>query len=636
MHVIGTAGHVDHGKSTLVRALTGIDPDRLAEEKEREMTIDLGFAWFQIEVEGSVEEVGVVDVPGHRDFIENMLAGVGGIDLALFVVAADEGVMPQTVEHLAILDLLDVPGGVVALTKTDIIEDADWLELVILDLSETLAGTILDDAPIIPVSARTGEGIEELRAALGERLRSAQPRSDKNRPRLPIDRVFTLSGFGTIVTGTLVDGSLRTGDAVEIQPAGLQGRIRGLQTHKTGRDVVRPGSRVAVNVSGVDADELNRGDVLAAPGVLRGTLMIDVSYRHLEQATTPLKHNTEVKLFTGAAEVMARARVLGAKAIAPGEEGWLQLALQQPVAMLRGDRFILRRPSPPATLGGGKILDAQPGRRHRRFRPEVMERLRTLAEGSPAELLLQKLRRLEPVQLSELIQQSGMAEETAREAWQQLADAGDVLRLEQHALSRARWQQLVDRARNVLEAYHETHPLRQGMPREELRNRLHLSTSVPTAVFNRFIDLAEEEGIEETGTVVHIAGHEIEFTGAQQKAIEDLMARFEQAGVNSPSVKECREAIGTEVYEALLFLGGLYQLNDDVVYTKDQYQHLVEEIIDFLQTHDAVNAAQIRDLLNTSRKYAIALLEHLDQKRITRRVGDERVLTPQANKVDRV
>ncbi|HSM56158.1 MAG TPA: selenocysteine-specific translation elongation factor [Candidatus Sulfomarinibacteraceae bacterium] len=636
MHVIGTAGHVDHGKSTLVRALTGIDPDRLAEEKEREMTIDLGFAWFQLEVEGSVEEVGVVDVPGHRDFIENMLAGVGGIDLALFVVAADEGVMPQTVEHLAILDLLDVPGGVVALTKTDIIEDADWLELVILDLSETLAGTILDDAPIIPVSARTGEGIEELRAALGERLRSAQPRSDKNRPRLPIDRVFTLSGFGTIVTGTLVDGSLRTGDAVEIQPAGLQGRIRGLQTHKTGRDVVRPGSRVAVNVSGVDADELNRGDVLAAPGVLRGTLMIDVSYRHLEQATTPLKHNTEVKLFTGAAEVMARARVLGAKAIAPGEEGWLQLALQQPVAMLRGDRFILRRPSPPATLGGGKILDAQPGRRHRRFRPEVMERLRTLAEGSPAELLLQKLRRLEPVQLSELIQQSGMAEETAREAWQQLADAGDVLRLEQHALSRARWQQLVDRARNVLEAYHETHPLRQGMPREELRNRLHLSTSVPTAVFNRFIDLAEEEGIEETGTVVHIAGHEIEFSGAQQKAIEDLMARFEQAGVNSPSVKECREAIGTEVYEALLFLGGLYQLNDDVVYTKDQYQHLVEEIIDFLQTHDAVNAAQIRDLLNTSRKYAIALLEHLDQKRITRRVGDERVLTPQANKVDRV
>ncbi|MFW6042319.1 MAG: selenocysteine-specific translation elongation factor [Chloroflexota bacterium] len=636
MHVIGTAGHVDHGKSTLVRALTGIDPDRLAEEKEREMTIDLGFAWFQLEVEDSVEEVGIVDVPGHRDFIENMLAGVGGIDLALFVVAADEGVMPQTVEHLSILDLLDVPGGVVALTKTDIIEDSDWLELVILDLEETLAGTILEGAPVIPVSARTGEGMDELREALAERLHSAQPRPDKGRPRLPIDRVFTLSGFGTIVTGTLIDGSLRTGDAVEIQPTGLQGRIRGLQTHKTGRDVVRPGSRVAVNVSGVDADEVKRGNVLAAPDVLRGTLLVDVSYRHLQQATAPLKHNTEVKLFTGAAEIMARARVLGARAIAPGEEGWLQLALQQPVALLRGDRFILRRPSPPSTLGGGTILDVQPGRRHRRFRPEVVERLRTLAEGSPSELLLQKLRRLEPVPLQDLFRESGMAEATAREAWQELAEAGDVLLLEQHALSRAFWQQLVDRARNVLEAYQETHPLRQGMPREELRNRLNLSRSVPTAVFNRFIDQAGDEAIKETGTVVHLAGHQIEFSDAQQEAIADLLARFEQAGVNSPSVKECRAAVGPEVYEALLTLGKLRQLNDDVVYTKEQYEHLVEEIIDFLQTHDAVDAAQVRDLLNTSRKYAIALLEYLDQERITRRVGDDRVLAPQVKRKHRV
>lgn len=636
MHVIGTAGHVDHGKSTLVRALTGIDPDRLAEEKEREMTIDLGFAWFQLEVEDSVEEVGIVDVPGHRDFIENMLAGVGGIDLALFVVAADEGVMPQTVEHLSILDLLDVPGGVVALTKTDIIEDSDWLELVILDLEETLAGTILEGAPVIPVSARTGEGMDELREALAERLHSAQPRPDKGRPRLPIDRVFTLSGFGTIVTGTLIDGSLRTGDAVEIQPTGLQGRIRGLQTHKTGRDVVRPGSRVAVNVSGVDADEVKRGNVLAAPDVLRGTLLVDVSYRHLQQATAPLKHNTEVKLFTGAAEIMARARVLGARAIAPGEEGWLQLALQHPVALLRGDRFILRRPSPPSTLGGGTILDVQPGRRHRRFRPEVVERLRTLAEGSPSELLLQKLRRLEPVPLQDLFRESGMAEETAREAWQELAEAGDVLLLEQHALSRAFWQQLVDRARNVLEAYQETHPLRQGMPREELRNRLNLSRSVPTAVFNRFIEQAGDETIKETGTVVHLAGHQIEFSDAQQDAIADLMARFEQAGVNSPSVKECRAAVGPEVYEALLTLGKLRQLNDDVVYTKEHYERLVEEIIDFLQTHDAVDAAQVRDLLNTSRKYAIALLEYLDQERITRRVGDDRVLAPQVKRKHRV
>src|SRR5690606_24798645 len=273
MRVIGTAGHVDHGKSTLVEALTGIDPDRLAEEKAREMTIDLGFAWLDLSATGgaNLAQAGVIDVPGHRDFIENMLAGVGGIDLALFVVAADEGVMPQTREHLAILDLLEIPGGVVALTKCDLVDDPDWLELVTLDVGEVLSGTALDGAPIIPVSARTGQGLDELRAALATALAAVQPRPDTGRPRLPVDRVFTLSGFGTVVTGTLLGGSLRVGDSVSVEPTGLQGRVRGLQTHKTQRDAVFPGSRVAVNVSGIGAGEVRRGDVLAAPGLVRGT-----------------------------------------------------------------------------------------------------------------------------------------------------------------------------------------------------------------------------------------------------------------------------------------------------------------------------------------------------------------------------
>ncbi|MCA9961898.1 MAG: selenocysteine-specific translation elongation factor, partial [Anaerolineales bacterium] len=272
MYIIGTAGHVDHGKSTLVEALTGIDPDRLAEEKEREMTIDLGFAWITL----GEEEVGIVDVPGHRDFIENMLAGVGGIDLAMFVVAADEGVMPQTREHLAILDLLEVHGGVVALTKTDLVPEPDWLELVEMDLRETLAGTVLADAPIVPVSARTGEGIETLKEILWQRLQATTPRPDKGRPRVQIDRVFSLSGFGTVVTGTLLDGRFHLGDTVEIQPGGLKGRIRGMQIYKNKRDVALPGCRVAVNVTGIDKDQVQRGDVLAAPGVTNGTVLLDV------------------------------------------------------------------------------------------------------------------------------------------------------------------------------------------------------------------------------------------------------------------------------------------------------------------------------------------------------------------------
>jgi selenocysteine-specific elongation factor len=350
MFVVGTAGHVDHGKSTLVEALTGIDPDRLREEKEREMTIDLGFAWVTLP---NAETVGVIDVPGHRDFIENMLAGVGGIDAALFVIAADEGVMPQTQEHLAILDLLEIEAGVVALTKVDLVQDPEWLDLVTLDISEALEGTVLGNAPIIPVSARTGEGISRLAQALADCLAGRPPRPDKGLPRLPIDRVFTLSGFGTVVTGTLTDGTLALGQTVEIQPSGLTTRIRGLQTHKQKIERASPGSRVAVNLTGLAKDDLARGQVVTAPGWLKPTVLVDVDYRHLAGVEQPLRHNMEVKFFSGAAEILARTRILGQESIAPGEHGWLQVRLEEPVALVKGDHFILRRPSPGQTLGGG-------------------------------------------------------------------------------------------------------------------------------------------------------------------------------------------------------------------------------------------------------------------------------------------
>lgn len=623
MYVIGTAGHVDHGKSTLVMALTGIDPDRLAEEKERELTIDLGFAWLSLGDDDDLKEVGIVDVPGHRDFIENMLAGVGGIDMALLVVAADEGVMPQTREHLAILDLLDVDGGVVALTKTDLIDDADWLELVTLDLSDTLAGTVLEDAPIIPVSGRTGAGLETLRTTLADRLRSTDPRADTGRPRLPIDRVFSLTGFGTVVTGTLVGGRLHVGDDVEIQPSKHKGRIRGLQTHKVSRDVARPGSRVAVNVSGVDTDQIGRGDVLAAPGVIRDTILLDVAYRHLAEADKPLRHNVEVKLFTGAAEVIARTRVLGARQIDPGQSGWLQLALQHPVAAVRGDRFILRRPSPPATVGGGRILDPHPGRRHRRFRLEVVERLQTLAQGDPDEILEQRLARIEPAHPDDLFQQAGLDEETAKRAWNNLLQTDRVILLGQQALTQSTWQRLRMQMQEAVTGYHSSHPLRPGMPREELRSRLRLTSSV----FNPLLSQAAADNlIVDTGSVVRAPDHEIRFSPGQQEKIDALLERFQSAGVNSPSVKESRAAVGDDVYEALVALGNLRPLNEDVVYRTEEYDELVSRITNHLQNHGRANAAEIRDLLDTSRKYAIALLEHLDEIRITRRIGDEREL----------
>ena len=620
MYVIGTAGHVDHGKSTLVQALTGIDPDRLREEKEREMTIDLGFAWLSLGDDG--EEVGVVDVPGHRDFIENMLAGIGGIDLALLVVAADEGVMPQTMEHLAILDLLEVQSGVVALTKVDLIDDPDWLELVTLDVSEALAGTVLAEAPILPVSARSGRGIEALKATLWQQLQATAPRPDQGQPRLPVDRVFTLSGFGTVVTGTLAGGRFRVGDSVEIQPAGLKGRIRGLQTHKKKLAVARPGSRVAMNLTGIDRDEIKRGDVVAAASGAGGTILFDAAYRHLP-AAVPLKHNVEVKLFVGAAEVVARTRVLGDRQIEPGQTGWLQLATAEPVAVARGDRFILRRPSPGATLGGGRVLDPHPGRRHRRFRPQVVQRLATLAQGTPAELLLQTLARLEPVTPADLLRRSGLEQATAAAALRQLEDEEQIVRLDPYLLSRPRWQQTIDRLATILAAYHRDFPLRQGILREELRSRLQLKT----AVFNPLLSQATAEGVlVESATVVHAPGHTIRLTSGQQQQAGELLRRFAGAGVNSPSVKEARAAVGEDVYFALVDLGQLWPVSEDVVYAAAEYKQLTGRIKTYLQQHGRINAAQVRDLLGTSRKYAIALLEHLDELRITRRVGDEREL----------
>lgn len=621
MHVIGTAGHVDHGKSSLVRALTGIDPDRLSEEKEREMTIDLGFAWFRL----GNEEVGIVDVPGHRDFIENMLAGVGGIDLALFVIAADEGVMPQTREHLAILDLLGIRSGIVVLTKTDLIDDPEWIDLVSLEIAEALEGTTLAGAPIVPVSARTKEGLLFLKELLTEQLGQTESRLDSGHPRLPVDRVFSLTGFGTIVTGTLLDGSLRVGDAVELAPEGLRARIRGLQTHKTKRDIAYPGSRVAINLTGINRSELRRGQVITLPGELRPTRLLDVAYRHLADASQPLKHHAAVKLFIGSTEVSGRARILGQDAIEPGESGWVQLSLDSPTAVVRGDRFILRRPSPGETIGGGIVLDSNPGRRHRRFRPDVLARFEALQAGTPEEIVLQTLLRAGPAEVTQILERSGLQTSEGVIVLDNLAQKGLLQRLGKYVVAAATWAQLADRATDAVAAYHQEFPLRIGMSREDLRSRLQL----PPAVFASLVEsLVVQERLCETTTLLSLPSHAVTFSSNQQDRIDQLQALFTSNGVNSPSVKECRDLVGDDVYAALLDQDWLIQLSSDVVYRANDYAQIMDSLQRFLRENGTITAGQARDLLHSSRKYAIALLEHLDELRITRRIGDERTLNP--------
>jgi selenocysteine-specific elongation factor len=631
MHVIGTAGHVDHGKSTLVHALTGIDPDRLREEQEREMTIDLGFAWLTLP---NGEPVGIVDVPGHRDFIENMLAGVGGIDAALFIVAADEGVMPQTREHLAILDLLEIGTGIVALTKVDLAESEEWVELVAADVSETLEGTVLEGAPIVYVSARTGQGLNELVAALQEMLAQVKPRRDRGQPRLPIDRVFTISGFGTVVTGTLADGSFEVGQEVEVLPRGLKARVRGLQTHKQKVERAVPGSRVAMNLSGIGKADLKRGDVVAPSGWLHPTVLVDVQLRYLPDAQRPLRHNVQLKFFSGAAETMARVRLLGQDRLPPGQSGWAQLRLQEPVALVKGDRFIVRIPSPPATVGGGIVVDPHPGRRHRRFRPEVLARLETLAQGSPAEVLLQALERRGPTPVRDLLSASGLGE-AAPMALDQLLDEGQAILLSARAdnqelatsnqlvATHAWWSILVDRLRRALSAYHQRFRLQAGMSREALRSGLRLDAKV----FNAAMALAAAEGIiADEGAIVRLPSHTVRLNPEQQQQVEALLARFRRQPYTTPSAKESVAAVTEEVLGVLIARGDLVQVSPDVLFLPETHEEIVARIRATIEREGGITLAQARDMLGTSRKYAQAILEHLDETGVTRRVGDERVL----------
>jgi selenocysteine-specific elongation factor len=633
MRVLGTAGHVDHGKSTLVQALTGINPDRLREEQERQMTIDLGFAWLRLP---DGEEIGLVDVPGHRDFIENMLAGVSGIDAVLLVVAADEGVMPQTREHLAILDLLEVPRGVVALTKVDLVDDPAWLDLVAEDVRQLLASTSLAEAPIIAVSSVTGTGLDQLLSALTSVLRSSPARPDLGRPRLPIDRAFTMAGFGTVVTGTLTGGTLEVGQEVEVLPSALRARIRGLQTHKTKVERAGQGSRTAANLVGVEVNDLERGDVLARPGTYTPTHRIDVRFRLLDGAGVTVRHDQRVKVFIGSAQRIGRVRLLDREEVKPGEEAWIQLVLDRPLVAERGDHFILRRPSPGMTLGGGRVVDPQPARLHRRKDPAVLEQLERQHRGTPADLVVQALSATGPAPLGQVLERAGLPAEQQSEAVAETLSQGRLVLLGESspawtpdtwAADAATWAALVEKIRDLLAAYHRANPLRLGMPREELKSRLMLEGRVFSAVAAA---AAEKAILADEGTRARLPEHQIRLTPAMQSSVKALLARFRQAPYATPSVKECLEAVGDELFAHLLESGQLIQLSSEVVLEADAYQEMVARVTGLMTDSGTATVAQVRDLFGTSRKYALALMEHLDRIGLTVREGDERRLAGSA------
>jgi selenocysteine-specific elongation factor len=618
MYVIGTAGHIDHGKSVLVQALTGIDPDRLREEKERGLTIDLGFAWLTLP---AGDEVSIVDVPGHERFIKNMLAGVGGIDLALLVIAADEGVMPQTREHLAIIDLLGIEHGVVAVTKVDLVEP-EFAELVAADVGETLRGTTLESAPLVLCSAVTRQGLDDLVAAVQSELAKTPAKRDIGRPRLPIDRAFSMVGFGTVVTGTLLDGSLWEGQEVEVLPPGLRCRIRGLQAHRQKVEKAPPGRRTAVNLAGLSVDELERGMVVTTPGWLRPTTALDVRLRAVRYLRRPLRHSMTVTFHTGSAEVEGRLLLLDREELLPDESAWAQLRLARPAAAVKGDGFVIRDPND--TLGGGRIVDTQ-ARRHRRFHPPIIDRLEAMDRGSPQEAVLIAVAAAEPMTLRDLHRSLGLAAGEVQAAVQSAVTAGDLLVLEGRPLSEGTllfsaqgFAALSERMKAALADYHRQYPLRLGMPREELRSRLRLHSRAfdqAAALWSRRAEIREA-----TGTA-SLPEHEPRPGPEQEKRAEELLAALRAQPFSPPTLD------GED--DLLAYLedrGDIVRVDERTFFAAEAYREMMERVVAHLRERKTVTLAQVRDMLGTSRRYAQVLLEHMDQQRITRRVGDERVL----------
>lgn len=611
-HVIGTAGHVDHGKSTLVQALTGIDPDRLREEKVRGLTIDLGFAWLSLP---SGREVSIVDVPGHERFIKNMLAGAGGIDLALLVIAADEGPMPQTREHLAILELLDIPAAVVVLTKADLVEP-EYLDLVEAELDDTLKGSRFAASPRLRVSAVTGAGLDSLEAAIDHALDQTPAKRDLHRPRLPIDRAFTVQGFGTVVTGTLLDGVLQSGQDVELQPGGLRGRIRGLQRHRTKVSHLDPGTRAAVNVSGIHAEEVSRGMVLSTPGTLGLVHAVDVRLTAPAILTHPLAHDAGVTFLSATAESEAKLRLLDCEALKPGETAWAQVVLNDPVAVLTGDHCIVRTSN--ETAAGGIIVALNP-RRHRRNAAGTIASLERQLAGSPAE------------RLADLLLGGPMSSEQARDvlglepnlfdaAIADLAGAG-ALSVQNGRLVSSTWLgAAVDRLENAVRDYFDANPLRATAPREHVRGSARLDPDAFELALSESIVTSRLQ--EQPARGITLPGYRPQLSAHQQQAVDAFLEALE-SGRFSPPTENLPEP-GLIAY--LAEQRRIIDTGAGIIFAAAIFDEMVEMVRRHIAAAGSITLAETRDLFGTSRKYAQAFLEHLDALRITRREGDIRVL----------
>lgn len=628
--ILGTAGHIDHGKTSLIKALTGIDTDRLKEEKERGITIDLGFASLQIDENTTL---GIIDVPGHERFVKNMLAGVAGIDFVLLIIAADEGVMPQTREHLAICELLKIKDGIVVLTKKDMVEE-EWLALVEEDTRQFLQGTFLAGKPIVAVSSRTGEGLDELLATIKQVVHSIEPKRVEGKFRLPIDRVFTIRGFGTVVTGTLFSGKVSLEDRVMIYPKGLTARVRGIQVHNRPVTEAVAGQRTALNLQGVEKELIERGDVLAHPQHLRPTFMLDATLTYLPEAARPLKNRARIRFHIGTSEIMGRVVLLDREELLPGEACYVQYRLEEQTLALPRDRYVIRSYSPIITIGGGEILDVAPGKRHR-LRAGSKAHFDILAHGSEEDIFLYHLQeaKLEGIRLLDYLFRTPLDEKQLQRLLNALAESGKVVYIEKEnfwVLHPEIFEHLKTTMLAQVTEYHTKFPLKPALALEELRSQL---PKMPEKVFLVALNALQQEAklLVERDRVRSVS-HQITLGADQEALLERIEQEFRQAGFQPPRPEEIfaklslQHAQEKELLQVLVDRGVVVRIKDQLFLHREHLQRAEEMLKHFLQEHKEISAGQFRDLLNISRKFAIPFLEYFDNQRITMRVGDNRVL----------
>ena len=629
--ILGTAGHIDHGKTSLIKALTGINTDRLKEEQLRGITIELGFASMDLP---SGQHIGIVDVPGHEKFVKTMVAGATGIDMVVMVIASDEGIMPQTREHKEICTLLNIQHGLIVLTKMDMV-DEEWLELVTEDVRSFTTGSFLEDCPILPVSSTTGQGIPELIQALEILSASIPERSSTNLFRLPVDRVFTMKGFGTVITGTLISGMIRVGEQIMIYPSGVTSKVRGIQVHNASVEQAVSGMRTAINFQGLEKASINRGDVLSSPNALTSSFMVDVGLNYLKSNKKPIKNRTRIRFHTGTSEVLGNLILLDSEELASGSSIAAQLRLDAPVAVVKDDRFVIRSYSPVRTIGGGGILNPIP-QKHKRFKPEVFSGIQKLGDLSPEEVITYHAEEAgyQGISFSDLRIMTNVSDKKLDGSIQRLLSDKVFLMIDREQrvfIHRTCFEQLFSEADVLLNAFHKINPLKPGMPKEELKSRLppQISPKLFTLMIQNMIksgQMVQEENM------VRLSTHSVLLGQDQTDVRKKILDAYQQNGLTPPYFKEfCKtqnldEIKSKEVLHVLVDEGLIVRIKDDLYFHQEAILMIKKKLVEFLNTHGEITTPQFKDMTGASRKFVIPIIEYFDARNVTIRVGDIRKL----------